>query len=30
MFNYVHVVPVNPNFGASTANGFFIRTAIFW
>ena len=30
MFNYVHAEPVDPNFGASSADGFFIRTAIFW
>lgn len=30
MFNYVHAVPVDPNFGPSAANAFFLRTAIFW
>ena len=30
MFNYLHVVPVDPNFGASYADEFVIRTAIFW
>jgi phosphate-selective porin OprO and OprP len=30
MFNYVHVVPVDPNFGPSYADGFGIRTALFW
>jgi hypothetical protein len=30
MFNYVHAVPVDPNFGPSYADAFFIRTAIFW
>jgi phosphate-selective porin OprO and OprP len=30
MFNYVHAVPVDPNFGPSYADAFFLRTAIFW
>jgi phosphate-selective porin OprO/OprP len=30
MFNYVHAVVVDPNFGPSFANAFFLRTAIFW
>jgi phosphate-selective porin OprO/OprP len=30
MFNYVHSVPVDPNFGPSYANTFYVRTAIFW
>jgi len=30
MFNYVHAVPVDPNFGPSFADAFFLRTAIFW
>src|SRR5262249_14596669 len=30
MFNYVFTVPVDPNTGPSTAQAFFIRTAIFW
>jgi phosphate-selective porin OprO/OprP len=30
LFNYVHAVPVDPNFGPSWAEAFFIRTAIFW
>jgi phosphate-selective porin OprO/OprP len=30
LFNYVHAVPVDPNFGPSYADAFFIRTAIFW
>ena len=30
VFNYVHVVPVDPNFGPSFADAFFVRTAIFW
>jgi phosphate-selective porin OprO/OprP len=30
MFNYVHAVPVDPNFGPSYADEFVVRTAIFW
>lgn len=30
MFNYVHAVVVDPNFGPSYADAFFLRTAIFW
>lgn len=30
MFNYVHAVPVDPNFGPSVAEAFIIRAAIFW
>jgi phosphate-selective porin OprO and OprP len=30
MFNYTFTVPVDPNAGPSTAQAFFIRTAIFW
>jgi phosphate-selective porin OprO/OprP len=30
MFNYLHAVPGNPNFGNSAANAFTIRSAIFW
>jgi phosphate-selective porin OprO/OprP len=30
MFNYLHAVPVDPNFGPSAADAFFLRTAIFW
>jgi phosphate-selective porin OprO/OprP len=30
MFNYDRVVPVDPNFGPSGADAFFIQTAIFW
>jgi phosphate-selective porin OprO/OprP len=30
MFNYVHAIPVDPNFGPSWADAFFIQTAIFW
>lgn len=30
MFNWVHAVPTDPNNGTSSANGFFIRTAIWW
>jgi hypothetical protein len=30
MFNYVHVIPVDPNFGPSAADGFFFRTEVFW
>jgi phosphate-selective porin OprO and OprP len=30
MFNYVHAIPVDPNFGPSWADAFFLRTAIFW
>jgi phosphate-selective porin OprO and OprP len=29
-FNYVHAVPVDPNFGPSWADAYFIQTAIFW
>ena len=30
MFNYIHAIPVDPNFGPSAADAFFIRTEIFW
>lgn len=30
MFNYVHAIPVDPNFGPSAADGFFARTEVFW
>lgn len=30
MFNYVLAIPVDPNFGSSSANSFTIRSAIFW
>ncbi len=30
MFNYVHAIPVDPNFGPSAADAFFFRCAIFW
>lgn len=30
MFNYVHAVPVDPNFGPSYGSGYFVRSAIFW
>jgi phosphate-selective porin OprO/OprP len=30
MFNYIHAVPVDPNFGPSWANAFFIEAAVFW
>ena len=30
MFNYVHAVPVDPNFGSSSANAYFIRSAVYW
>lgn len=30
MFNYVHVIPVDPNFGTSTADAFYIRNEVFW
>jgi phosphate-selective porin OprO/OprP len=30
MFNYIHAIPVDPNFGPSYADAFFLRTAIFW
>jgi len=30
MFNYVHILPVDPNNGPSYANAFFFRCAIFW
>ena len=30
MFNYVHAVPVDPNFGPSWDNAFFVETAVFW
>ncbi|MFL5327565.1 MAG: OprO/OprP family phosphate-selective porin [Gemmataceae bacterium] len=30
MFNYVNAVPVDPNFGPSGANAFFIQSAVFW
>jgi phosphate-selective porin OprO/OprP len=30
MFNYTHVIPVDPNFGPSYADAFFMRMMIFW
>ena len=30
MFNYVHVVLVDPNFGPSCADAFFLQAAVFW
>jgi phosphate-selective porin OprO/OprP len=30
MLNYVYAIPVDPNFGSSTANVFTIRTSIVW
>jgi phosphate-selective porin OprO/OprP len=30
LFNYVYAEPIDPNFGASAAHAFFIRTAVFW
>ena len=30
MFNYIHAIPVDPNFGPSYADAFFIRSAVFW
>jgi phosphate-selective porin OprO/OprP len=30
LFNYTHAVPVDLNFGPSSADAFFIRTAVFW
>jgi phosphate-selective porin OprO/OprP len=30
MFNYVHAVPIIQNVGSSDADGFFIRTSIWW
>jgi len=30
LFNYVHAVPVDPNFGPSFADAFFISCQIFW
>ena len=30
MFDYVHVIPVDPNTGPSFADAFFIRCALFW
>jgi phosphate-selective porin OprO/OprP len=30
MFNYVHAIPVDPNFGPSAADAFFFRTEVFW
>jgi phosphate-selective porin OprO and OprP len=30
MFNWVHAIPVDPNFGPSYADVFMLRTAIFW
>ena len=30
MFNFVHAVPVDPNYGPSWANAFFVETAVFW
>lgn len=30
MFNYSRNVPVDPNFGPSGADAFFVRCAVFW
>jgi hypothetical protein len=30
MFNYVHAIPVDPNFGPSYADAFFIRSEVVW
>jgi phosphate-selective porin OprO and OprP len=30
MFNWVHAIPVDPNFGPSYADVFMLRTAIYW
>lgn len=30
MFNYLHAIPVDPNFGPSAGDGIFVRTAIYW
>jgi phosphate-selective porin len=30
MFNYLHVVPVDPNFGPSWADEYVVRCEIFW
>src|SRR5262249_53301452 len=30
LFNYLYVEPIVPDFGASAAHAFFIRTAVFW
>lgn len=30
MLNYVHVIPVDPNFGPSAADVFYFRTELFW
>jgi phosphate-selective porin OprO/OprP len=30
MFNYLHVVPVNPNFGPSWGDEYVVRSEIFW
>ncbi len=30
MFNYSHAIPVDPNFGPSAGDGFFLRSEIFW
>src|SRR5262245_14274071 len=30
MFNYVHAVAVDPNFGPSWADAFFLQAALFW
>ncbi len=30
MFNFVHAVPVDPNFGPSWANAFFLSAQVFW
>lgn len=30
MFNYVHAIPIDPTFGPSAADAFFIQTALYW
>jgi hypothetical protein len=30
MFNYLHAVPVDPNFGLSWGEAYALRFAIFW
>lgn len=30
LFNYIHAVPVDANFGPSFADAFFLRAAVFW
>jgi hypothetical protein len=30
MFNHVHAIPIIPGFGSSDADGFFMRTSIWW